>query len=254
MPSPALRFWWRGTSGRPFNFEIGRYEGVTQGTLPLDVAIGNGSDVNYIYCLPPWMHGNVVDLVFKSLADSSEPSELIIDDVELVSEARCGTSTDLLDPGFEAGPTRLTGVTLFTLNQEISLRTDAELARTGDGVLEISYFNQDAVSQWETWVFVPPSDGIDGPALLFSSNVPQANQKLIQSVKGRAAVDPTNLLAGGGWRQNRICFEPEWSGRWFRVQLRLGDFADLGAAAIDPPIRIYIDDLELTTDSNCPSE
>lgn len=255
IPSPALRFWWKGTSGRPFNFEIGRYERITESSLPLDVAIGNDSDVNYVYCLPPWTHGNVVDLIFKALADSLDASELIIDDVEIVSDERCGTSTDLLDPGFEAGPTRIMGVTLFTLNQQITLPTNAELARTGEGVLELSYFNEDAVSQWETWVLVPPSNGDEGPAVVFWSNVPLAAEIPIQSVLGRAAINPADLPVGGGWRQNPpICLPPEWSGRWFRVQLRLGDFPPMPNRPVVPEIRIYIDDLELTTSSACESE
>jgi hypothetical protein len=121
-------------------------------------------------------------------------------------------------------------------------------------VLEISYSNEDAVSQWETWVFVPPSNGNAGPALYFWSKVPATNKKLIQSVLGRAAVDPSDLLPGGGWRRSEapICLPRNWSGRWFRVQFRLGDFAAIGTAPVEPPIRIYIDDLELTTDSACP--
>ena len=247
IPSPALRFWWKGTSGRPFNLEIGRYEGVDQGTFPLDVVIGNNSDVNVIYCLPPWTHGNVVDLIFKSLADSPVASELIVDDVEIVSEARCGTSTDLLDPGFEAGTTRIMGVALFSLNQEITLRSDPELARTGEGVLEISYSNEDAVSQWETWVFVPPSNGNEGPAIVFWSNVPTFNEIPIRSVLGRAAVDPADLSVGGGWRRNERCLPPDWSGRWFRFEWRLGESPRPPPAPVSPPIRIYIDDLELMT-------
>lgn len=254
LQSPALRFWWRGTSGRPVSFEIGRYEGLGGAALPVDVAYGNGSDLNYVYCLPPWTHGNVVDVIFRPLADSSDPSELIIDDVDIVSDERCGTSTEVLDPGFEAGPTRAMGVTLFTPNQQISLRTDAELARTGEGVLELAYSREDAISQWETWVLVPESNGDRGPAVVFWSNVPAINQKPIQSVLGRAAVNPADLQVGGGWIRNEVCLFPEWSGRWFRVQLRLDDFPPLGTAPVEPPIRIHIDDLELTTSSACRSD
>ncbi len=264
MQSPALRFWWRGTSGLPFKFQIGHYDtvGSETGALPLDDVYGNGSDVNYLYCLPPWTHGNVVDLIFRPLLDSSSvdgPSELVIDDVEIISEARCGTSTDLLDPGFDAGPSRIMGVKNFTPYTAATLRTEPSLSRTEDGgVLELSYSNEAALMFVETWVLVPESNGNEGPAIVFWSNVPPdddaINELPIRSVKGRAAVEPDDLEVGGGWTRNRRCLFPEWSGRWFRFQWRLGNFPPMPAAPIDPPVRIYIDDLELTTDSACRSD
>ena len=65
---------------------------------------------------------------------------------------------------------------------------------------------------------------------------------------------PEFLFAGGGWQETRpICLPPEWSGRWFRFQWRLGDLSPSVDKPVDPPIRIYIDDLRLTTDATCPS-
>lgn len=257
LHSPALRFWWKGTNEQPFVFQIGRYTRISTNTLQLDDVYGNGSDVSSIYCLPPWTHGNVVDLIFKNLADLSldGSSELAVDDVELVSDARCGASSDLLDPGFDAGPTRIMGVSNFGPYQAATLRTEPSLSRTEDGgVLEISYWNEAAVMWLETWVLVPESDGDSGPAFFYWSNVPSVNDKPIRSVLGRAAVAPAFLPAGGGWQESPpICLPPEWSGRWFRIQWRLGDIPPSGETPVDPPIRIYIDDLRLTTDAACPS-
>jgi len=87
---------------------------------------------------------------------AGDPSELLIDDVEIVSDARCGTSTDILDPGFDAGPTRAVGVTHLMPFQVATLRSEPSLSRTGDGgVLEISYFNEQAVMDYETWFSCP---------------------------------------------------------------------------------------------------
>jgi hypothetical protein len=258
LASPALRFWWRGTALLPFKFQIGRYDQIGSGTgaLPIDDPYGTGSDANYLYCLPPWTHGNVVDLIFRTLVDiSMEASELVIDDVEIVSDSRCGTSTDVLDPGFDAGPARIMGVTHFTPYSAASLRTEPSLSRTGNGgVLELSYSNEAAVMWFETWVLVPESSGNEGPAIFYWSNVPAINEKPFRSVLGRAAVAPEFLFAGGGWQESRpICLPPEWSGRWFRFQWRLGDIPPSGDAPVEPPIRIYIDDLRLATDATCPS-
>jgi hypothetical protein len=256
LKSPALRFWWKGTSGSPFSFQIGRFDGVGESAFPLDTVIGNGSDRNSVYCLPPWTHGNVLDLIFKlATASSTELTELVIDDIEIISDDSCGTSTDMLDPGFEAGPNRIMGVTIFPLFEAAAvLRNEPSLARTGDGVLELSYSNESVVMWFETWVFAPESNGVDGPAVAFWSNVPAVNELSIQSLKGRAAVEPADLQQGGGWVRNEVCIFPEWSGRWFRLQLRLGDFTPRLDRPVEPPIRIYIDDLELTTSSACPAE
>ena len=255
LESPALLFWWRGTAGQPFGFRMGRYIGTREDAIPLDDVYGNDSDVNYLYCLPPWTHGNVVDLIFRTWADgTTSPRELVIDDVEIVSEPRCGTSTDRLDPGFDAGPARIMGVTHTTPYSSAKLRTEPSLSRTGDGgVLELSYWNEAAVIYLETWVLVPESNGNDGPAIRFWWNVPTTNTKPIRSVLGRAAVDPRFLQPGGGWQEPlaSICLPRKWSGRWFRFQWRRGDIPPIGNADISP-IRIYIDDLELVTDSNCP--
>ncbi|NNE16893.1 MAG: hypothetical protein HKN10_00315 [Myxococcales bacterium] len=256
LQSPALRFWWRGTGGRPFTFELGRFEGIGNAHLPLDTVTGTGSALNYVYCLPPGTHGNVLDLIFRTpVGDSTNPSQLVIDDVEIVSDARCGASTDVLDPGFDAGPTRVTGVKNFTPYTAAALRTEPSLSRTGDGgVLELLYSNEEALMSVETWVLVPDSSGDEGPAVGFWSNVPVGAEKPIRSVLGRAAVNPAELMVGGGWRRNEVCLPPEWSGRWFRVQWRLGEIPPTGTAPIDPPIRIYIDELELTTSPACRSE
>ena len=75
-------------------------------------------------------------------------------------------STDVLDPGFDAGPSAIGGVINFTPFQAATLRTETSLSRTGDGgVLEISYWNESAVMFLETWVFVPESNGEEGPAV-----------------------------------------------------------------------------------------
>ena len=37
---------------------------------------------------------------------------------------------------------------------------------------------------------------------------------------------------------------PEWSGRWFRLQLRLGDLPPRPERSFEPPVRIYVDDLD----------
>ena len=260
LQSPALRFWWRGTSGQPFKLQIGRDDtgGFEAGALPLDDVYGNGSALTYEYCLPPWTHGNVVDLAFRPMVDALSgdgPSQLAIDDVEIVSDPRCGASTEVLDPGFDSAPARVSGVTHLTPYTAATLRAEPSLSRTGDGgVLELSYWNESAIMFFETWVLVPESNGDAGPAFVYWSNVPETNELPFQSALGRAAFGALDLPVGGGWRRNDRCLPPQWSGRWFRVRWRLGHVPPMPATPVDPPIRLYIDDLELTTSEACPRE
>ena len=266
LPSPALRFWWQGTTERLFQFRIGRQNdiGNTTGNFPLEEVWGNDSEENFVYCLPPWTHGNVVELISRPLplSPADGTSELAIDDVEIISETSCGSSTDILDPAFDAAfnagtEIRVSGVTDRSDAEmaSVTLLAEPSLSRTEDGgVLELSYWNEAAVIWLETWVFVPESEGNDGPSFAFWSKVPEFNEKPIRSVLGRAAVNPADLQVGGDWTRNEVCLPPAWSERWYRVQWRLGEIPPLGDRPVVPPVRIYIDDLELTTSSACPSE
>lgn len=256
LTSPALRFWWRGTRDRPFKVRLGRFDEGDNigGAFQLDDLYGSGVDETYVYCLPPWTHGNVVDLVFRIPdEDSDDASELAVDDVQIVSDERCGTATDILDPGFDAGPTRYLGVTQRTPFQAATLRTEPALSQTGDGgVLELSYWNEAAVMRVDSWMLVPEPRGDEGPALAFWANIPLGTDKMLRTVLGRAAVDPNPVEPAGGWFREEVCLPPAWFGRWYRVQWRLGDSSPAGNATIEPPVRLYIDDLELTTSSACP--
>jgi len=264
LPSPALRFWWKGTTGNRFHAEIGTYDAPGVIRRAVEDFVGNGGDTNFVYCLPPWTHGNVVELGFSILLNSPpQTAELIVDDVEIVSDPNCGEFTTLFDPGFESAPNRTMGVTTTSTDEWVEMREDSELARNGNGVLELGYKNANSLILYETWVLVPPSEGAKGPALVvwydyadpdpLGSGTPPVLP--VRSVVGRAASDPRDLLPGADWTRHEICLPPEWSDRWFRVQFRVGDIFDLPAAElIDPPTRIYLDDFEVKPSATCPAK
>jgi hypothetical protein len=254
LPSPALRFWWKGNSGRLFPIEIGTFVTIGEQRRALDWVLGNGSELNYIYCLPPWTHGNVVDLSFKIIADDpTAATELVVDDVEVVSDTKCGDSPVLLDPGFESAPNRLAGVTHASKDQSLTMRSDSGLARSGDGVLELSYWTTEAFMFVESFVLVPQSNGSEGPALIFYSKVPAAPAVTPKWVLGKAAQKEADLPKGGDWRRNEVCLPPEWADRWFRFRLQIGP--ELGPIVpLDSPEEMYFDDFELTTLVGCPAD
>ena len=226
------------------------------------------------YCLPPWTHGNVVDLSFVLLTGSAaDEAELIVDDVELLSDSRCGNSTDLLDPSFDSAPIRWPGVSISPQAEpfsSVSVLNDPGLANPpGAGVLELRYARNDAFVEVQTWVWVPPSEGDAGPQLVFYSNVPDdPGMPVIWSLGSVSGIDfecvdelcpPTPLTSGlplgGGWQEpNRVCLPAEWEERWYRVRLRVRpEEPEVPLEIFDPPRAIYFDDFSVTTDEACPT-
>ncbi len=253
--SPALRFWWKSSVGSAFAVEIGAFPDTTR---PVDTLVGDDSWRSYAYCLPPWTHGNVLDLAFfPATADSTIATELVVEDVELFSDDRCGDSPELLDPGFDSAPNRWHGVSDLgsqTTGESITLRDDAELARTGRGVLEMTYTANDQLLRFETWLLVPESFENRGPQLVFFSKVPADAPMVVSSFLGKSTRPTDELLPGDLWRSNEVCLPPEWAGRWFRFQLRIGPSRFEPFTTFDPPMRVFVDDFELRTSEACKAE
>lgn len=259
VPSPALRFWWK-ARGWSFFAQLGLYPGVQLFLYPLDTLTPSETSRVHTYCLPPWSHGSVAELsfIFGSGLPADE-GELVVDDVELISDPRCGDSTDMLDPSFDASPNRWPGVILLGASvSAIELLQDPERAHSpGSGVLRISYPNDAVFIEANNWVWVPRSEGARGPQLVFYSNVPAEPGVAVQSFVGRSSVDqPVNeLLNGGGWQPNVHCLPPQWAERWFRFRVRVGTASAVPEETpvdFDTPKEVLIDDLELRLDESCP--
>jgi hypothetical protein len=248
---PALRFWWKSTSGAQHWVEL---QPLGADRL-LDVLVGDGEWHQHTYCLPPWMHGVVVEPTF-SLRTSEADAELVVDDLEVVSANECGTGSALLDPGFESAPRIRPGLRESGAGDSVAVIDDPGEARTGDGVLEIRYTDNLQRSRVDLWVLIPPSDEIGGPELRFYSKVPDEPGLPIDWVLGRAAEKRGAIEAApdGDWALEEACLPPDWSGRWFRFQIRVGPKRlEDPLAFFDPPNRVLLDDFSLRTSPNCPS-
>jgi hypothetical protein len=259
VPSPALRFWWK-ARGWAFSAQLGLYPGVQLLLYPLDTLTPSESPEVHTYCLPPWSHGSVAELSFIfGYGLAADEAELVIDDVELISDPRCGDSTEMLDPSFDASPNRWPGVILLGASTSaIELLKDPERAHSpGSGVLRISYPNDAVYLEANNWVWVPRSEGNRGPQLVFYSNVPAEPEVSVQSFVGRSSFDqPINeLVPGGGWQPNVHCLPPQWAGRWFRFRVRVGTASAVPEEMpvdFNTPKEVLIDDLELRLDESCP--
>lgn len=260
--SPALSFWWSASNDRLFPVEIGRFGGFDEEGRPdrarrLETLIGAGGGRNHVYCLPPWTHGAVVDLSFALPDDGlTEAVELAVDDVGVVSVSGCGDAEGLLDPGFESAPNRWMGSSLRSIDQRVAMKPDPALARNGSGVLELSYqsgsseVGQGADLSMETYVLVPSADDTGGPAVALHANTlvePSATAEWVLGREARCKGD----LPGGGWKRTEICLPPEWSGRWYRLQVNVEPSEEPGMS--EESFRVLLDDFELLTSASCAS-
>jgi hypothetical protein len=250
---PALRFWWQGTDRQLVHVELGTFI-PGRSDRGLDDLRGDGSDKQYTYCLPPWTHGNVVDLGFELLLlGGAANREFRVTDVEILNDPACQDSVELLDPGFESAPYQIAGVAHATVDQ--AARLVSGRSRRGNGALEFEYGNLAAAWWYDTWFLVPESFTGGGPRLAFYSDIPAGSDIPVGLVMGRAAqaLPPFELLRGGGWRRNELCLPPTWSGRWVRVKLEVGQVPPTGTVddLVSPAERMYFDDFEVGLSEAC---
>jgi len=250
LPSPALRFQWQGSLGQRFAVHMGTWLGLGDPGRQVDTLVGMNATLPAIYCLPPWTHGNVVDVSF-SLADdtSAEAVELTVDDVQIVSDPDCGNATELLDPSFDAD-NRWFGASVSSLFEQV--RTETNGAPPGDvqgnRFLELVYGPNQAELSMETYVLVPPGDQEAGPAMFFHAAAPTPSVARIQWFRGLDGELGAEFQPTPAWGRFTACLPATWSGRWYRVQIAVGPDAWLGSVTQD---RLLLDDFSVGTSADC---
>ena len=258
---PALAFSWDGSNERMFPVEIGTFGGFDSEGQPdraraLETLVGAGGGRDYTYCLPPWTHGAVVDLSFALPDDGrSDAVALIVDEVRVVSDDRCDDVNGMLDRGFESAPNRWIGTALSSSDQRASMKPEAASARTGNGVLELSYgwasssASQSARLSMETYVLVPETDGTGGPAVALHTDSLVQSSATVEWLLGRDELC-RGSLPDGEWSRTEICLPADWSGRWVRLKVRVRPPDEPGTG--EERFRVLVDDLELLTSADCP--
>jgi hypothetical protein len=272
LPSPALRFWWKGTKEWWYYVDLGTYPGTRSSVRTLDSLFSDGAEQTATYCLPPWTHGNVAELSFVLQGGFfADEAELVIDDVEIISDPRCGDSSDLLDPSFDSAPNRWPGVAILYEDEPSSsvkvINDPARAHPPGSGLLELRYARNDARLEAQHYVWIPPSEENRGPQLVFHSNVPAspglgvfwtfgtritANLDCVDEFCPAIPLSE-ELPAGGGWRRNAVCLPAEWAERWVRVRVAIRP-SEEPLELFDPPRTVLLDDFEVTTDESCPTQ
>ena len=249
---PALAFWWRGSAGELFDASIGRFENLDRPGRPVETLNGRGAGQNYLYCLPPWTYGSVLDLAFALPGNQgTEAVELVVDDFGVRTTDECSIEDELLDPGFDDAPKRWLGSRLRSVDADVLMRAESTLSRNGsEGVLELSYWSTASEIQVERYVLVPSAEDGEGPALTFySRGSPPIEQSRAQWHLGAARERSGPIQTADTWEPNLACLPSSWAGRWYRVSLEVSSQA--------PPVvelgtqRIFLDDFSLGTSADC---
>ena len=277
LPSPALRFTVRGAGSWRYRAGLGTFPGLRIARRPMDSFFAGGDSSVFAYCLPPRAFGNVLQLYFAMEEGPSfaDQAELIVDDVEVVSDPSCGDSREILDPSFDSAPNRWPGV---NIKERIGIGAAPSTVRVindpnrahppGSGVLEVSYTTNQTRIDAQNWVWVPRPDEGGNPLLVFHANIPSdPGVELRWALFSGISVDfecpneelctrqrslNAGLLPGGGWtRYDEICLPPEWAERWVQVRLAIRP-SDGPLEIFDPPRSVLFDDFEVTTDPSCP--
>lgn len=250
LASPALSFQWRGSLGQRFDVHMGTWLGLGDPGRKVDTLVGMNAMLPATYCLPPWTHGNVVDVSF-SLTDeaSTELADLKVDDVRIVPDTDCGDATDLLDPFFDSD-NRWFGASISSPFEQVRSETIGAPPDTVDGnrFLELVYGPNRADLSMETYVFVPESDQVGGPALFFHAAAPSPPVARVQWLRGLDEELSAEFEPSPAWKQFKACLPATWAGRWYRVQIAVGPDTWLGSVTED---RLLLDEFSLGTSADC---
>ncbi len=257
---PAIAFWWNGSRDALFSVTAGTFGRLDDPGRLVGTLLGSGAGENELYCLPPWTHGSVIDLSFSLEGNAAEqPLALTVDEIIVTSDPACGSATELMDPGFESAPIQWFGTSVGSLDEDVVMQAETGLARTGTGVLELTYWTDRASATFEQYVRVPAPDGARGPALRFQSKLPDDPSTTVRWSIGRPGTTNATQAIGlgvsrrldpGGWNSNEVCLPSRWAGRWFRFRAEVEPSPDeLGDI---PQERVFLDDFSLGTSGRCP--
>jgi hypothetical protein len=249
VPSPAIDFHYVATSGREFDVAIA---GRNVARL-----IGAGAPRRATVCIPEWAQGMASTLRFALQSTSGTCANpdvrlLQVDDIVVRSEDACGSGL-LVDPGFEAVLSSIAPGWVLTasVGAEAVILNDPNRARTGSGVLELAVSKRCAGASATATVTVPAPESGAGPAVkLFQSSGANA----LTTLRATASGNSVTIESGGNvYQAATLCLRPEFAGRPVPLTINIPSVS--GTCADTFAREAYlVDDIEVTTDSSCPTE
>lgn len=244
LARPALTFSYKGSTGA---------EMLVSGGSPLGSVAGSNTFQAARVCLPEWAKGVVLPLRFSlpdkgGLCADPNPRDFVFDDLAFASEPSCPDQAWILDGGFEESPHvlgwQLAQSTEFTTSARVL--KSATAARSGASGLLLSVGQVCATASARQTITVPPPAGGAGPAI-------KLWYKLTSATTARFSTSPGGTLApSADWTQKIICLPPGSDGRPLAFSIAASGGPGTCANTF-PSERIYVDDVEVTTDPSCPA-
>jgi hypothetical protein len=264
QPNPALRVWSQGTRDTFASVRIGSlaprfYTGATY-------IAGTGQGTARNICIPRWAQGTVqpirLALVAAQYAEqcgATSPRDFAFDGLSFVSEPACASEADLFDGGFEQSTSSTTAAPAWALERYddepgsgVQLVVDSTQAHTGSVSARLSARTPCPAASLSEGVTVPRTAGSRGPALKFWYRTAGLAQTAL-SVAMNALGTAMSLGPASEWKQVSACLDPSLATR--PDLLRFAIVSPTGGTCADefPVESIWLDDVELTTDANCPA-
>jgi hypothetical protein len=230
------------------------------GNVWLPPIMGTGQSAIVKMCVPAFMRGGVFTLSARLYGlgpcmGAPLNFESTFDNLEVVNDPSCGTDEMTTDLGFESS-LPLVGTDAEN-NSVVRVLNDPTNAHSGSGVLQISATQTCQSPSWVANVVTPPSVAGAGPVLSFFYKATPASyytfsvRGLYRSRGGAFAATLDNQCHAG-----KTCLDPGLVGRNIRVSFSL-DLVKVWngscAATAIPAETAFVDDLQVTTDPDCPA-
>jgi hypothetical protein len=250
---PALTLASKGTVGATMQIYMAS---PTYRVPVLGAVSGTGAFATTRFCIPEWGKGLVAPLHFvvaKSANLCPTAADFIFDDVAIVSDPTCPSSTYLLDGDFES--TDLASPWTFDRNDTVSgIAAIASVsdAHSGQRILSVSSAHSCDYTFASQSITVPPPVGNAGPALKFWYRLPAAVNALFYVDSG--APGPPQLPVTPQWTQRVQCLDPNRVNQAVPIQVTAQGGLGQTCMMSFPAEQIDVDDVEVTTDASCPTQ
>src|SRR5690606_25847794 len=217
-------------------------------------ALADGGEQRMRMCVPDALLGAAQRLTATLWRESTpcgdELRELSVDEGCIVNDPACTSSGGAIDGGFESLLSPL-GWFAYRQGSSVAVVEGAELAHSGDGVIEIT--SRCSRSGIERWIVAPPAGPEGGPALRFWHDTPDLTAVSAKVNVANPLPTIRTLPEGGGWTEEVVCLDPELAGLLTLVEVYLVDGSGM-CDETQPPESMRVDDISIGPDPRCPIE
>lgn len=209
-------------------------------------------------CLPPSLRGQTMSMRFSLSGGSGLCSQILdhtvsADNVRVVDDPACATSAGFTNAGFErTGDIFGAFGTASSSTATATVRTDAANAHGGTAYLALESQGRCSSSGFAMLPTVPMSSGASGPALKLFARA-GANPDAATTISVRGGANQT-VTEGGGYQPYTVCLNPRFAGRPQQVFVSHQGGSGLCDNSNYTPQSVFIDDIQVTTDSACPAQ